>query len=53
MASLKQNIVRHKIGLLNLAVELDKVSKACMMIGFSRPSITANCGRRWHLNANR
>jgi len=36
MSSLNQNIIRHKIGLLNLAAELGNVSKACKMMGLSR-----------------
>lgn len=30
------NVIRHKIGLLNLAEELDNVSKACRIMGVSR-----------------
>ncbi|EKP0301775.1 IS481 family transposase [Aeromonas veronii] len=36
MGSLNQNIIRHKIGLLNLAAELGNVSKACKVMGLSR-----------------
>ena len=36
MASLNQNVIKHKIGLLNLATELGNVSKACKMMGLSR-----------------
>ncbi len=36
MSSLNQNIIRHKIGLLNLAAELGNVSKACKVMGLSR-----------------
>ncbi|TWC61848.1 winged helix-turn helix protein, partial [Burkholderia sp. SJZ115] len=36
MSSLNQNVIRHKIGLLNLAVELGNVSKACKVMGLSR-----------------
>ncbi len=36
MASFNQNIIKHKIGLLNLAAELGNVSKACKMMGLSR-----------------
>ncbi len=36
MSSLNQNVIRHKIGLLNLAVELCNVSKACKVMGLSR-----------------
>ncbi len=31
-----QKIIRHKVGLLNLAEELGNVSKACQMMGLSR-----------------
>lgn len=31
-----ENVKRHKIGLLNLAEELDNVSKACKIMGVSR-----------------
>jgi molybdenum-dependent DNA-binding transcriptional regulator ModE len=36
MSSLNQNVVRHKIGLLNLATELGNVSRACKLMGLSR-----------------
>jgi transposase InsO family protein len=36
MSSLNQNVIRHKIGLLNLATELGNVSKACKIMGLSR-----------------
>ena len=36
MSSLKQNAIRHKIGLLNQAPKLGNVSKACKMMGLSR-----------------
>ena len=36
MESINQNGVKHKLGLLNLAVELDNISKACRLMGFSR-----------------
>ena len=36
MTSLNQNVICHKIGLLNLATELDNVSKACKVMGLSR-----------------
>jgi transposase InsO family protein len=36
MSSVQQNIIKHKVGLLNLAVELGNVSKACQMMGMSR-----------------
>ena len=39
MSSFNQNVIRHKIGLLNLAAELDKVSKACKVMGLSRDTL--------------
>ncbi|AEA63208.1 Integrase, catalytic region [Burkholderia gladioli BSR3] len=36
MSSLNQNVICHKIGLLNLATELGNVSKACKVMGLSR-----------------
>ncbi|MBE1427466.1 transposase InsO family protein [Desulfomicrobium macestii] len=36
MANFNQNVIKHKLGLLNLAEELDNVSKACKLMGFSR-----------------
>jgi transposase InsO family protein len=36
MSSLDQNVIRHQTGLLNLAAELGKVSKACKVMGLSR-----------------
>ncbi|WP_321401718.1 IS481 family transposase [Maridesulfovibrio sp.] len=36
MSSFNQNIIKHKIGLLNLAEELGNVSRACKLMGFSR-----------------
>jgi hypothetical protein len=35
MSSLNQHVIRHKIGLLNLATELGNVSKACKVMGLS------------------
>ncbi len=32
----RENVIRHKIGLLNLATELGNVSKACKVMGLSR-----------------
>jgi len=29
-------IIKHKVGLLNLAAELDNISKACKIMGVSR-----------------
>ena len=36
MLNTTDNVIRHKIGLLNLAEELDNVSKACKIMGVSR-----------------
>jgi len=36
MSSFQQNVIRHKVGLLNLAAELGNVSRACKLMGFSR-----------------
>ncbi len=36
MLQSNQRIIRHKVGLLNLAEELGNVSKACQMMGLSR-----------------
>ncbi len=36
MSQSNQKIIRHKVGLLNLAEKLVNVSKACRMIGLSR-----------------
>jgi len=32
----QHNVIKHKIGLLNLAAELGNVSRACKVMGFSR-----------------
>ncbi|ADU61429.1 hypothetical protein Daes_0405 [Pseudodesulfovibrio aespoeensis Aspo-2] len=36
MSSFNHNVIKHKVGLLNLTEELDNVSKACRLMGFSR-----------------
>lgn len=36
MRSVPHNVIKHKVGLLNLAAELGNVSKACKVMGFSR-----------------
>src|SRR5690242_16454353 len=36
MSSVQQNVIKHKVGLLNLASELGNVSPACKVMGFSR-----------------
>jgi hypothetical protein len=40
MSSVQQNVIKHKVGLLNLAAELGHVSRACKVMRFSRD--TAN-----------
>jgi hypothetical protein len=34
--SVNQNVIKHKVGLLNLAAELGNISRACKVMGFSR-----------------
>ena len=36
MSSVPQSVIKHKVGLLNLATELGNVSRACKVMGFSR-----------------
>ena len=36
MGSVPQNVIKHKVGLLNLAAELGNVSRACKVMGYSR-----------------
>jgi hypothetical protein len=36
MSLVKQSIIKHKMGLLNLAEELQNVSQACRVMGVSR-----------------
>ncbi len=36
MSSFQQNVIKHKLGLLNLAIELGNVSHTCNMMVFSR-----------------
>lgn len=36
MLQSNQKIIRHKVGLLNLAEELGNVSKACQMMGLTQ-----------------
>ncbi len=35
MSRLAQNVIKHKVGLLDLAAELDNVSRACKVMGVS------------------
>jgi hypothetical protein len=59
MSSLNQNVIRHKIGLLNLATELGNVSRACKVMGLSRDTFyryqnaVAEGGVEALFNANR
>jgi transposase InsO family protein len=36
VSSVPQSVIKHKVGLLNLATELGNVSRACKVMGFSR-----------------
>lgn len=36
MSSVSQNLIKHKVGLLNLAAELGNISRACKVMGLSR-----------------
>ena len=36
MIHTNEKVIKHKVGLLNLAEELGNVSKACKMMGLSR-----------------
>ena len=36
MSSVQQNVIKYKVGLLNLAAELGNVSRACKVMGLSR-----------------
>ncbi len=36
MNRLAQNVIKHQVGLLNLATEPGNVSRACKVMGFSR-----------------
>lgn len=42
MSVLNQPIVKHKLGLLNLAQELGNVSQACKIMGVSRDTFYRN-----------
>lgn len=59
MSSVNQNVIKHKVGLLNLAAELGNVSRACKVMGFSRDTFyryqaaVADGGLDALLNANR
>lgn len=39
MQSFNQNVINHKLGLVNLATDLGNVSKACKMMGLSRDTL--------------
>jgi len=59
MNSVHQNVVKHKVGLLNLTAELGNVSRACKVMGFSRDTFyryqaaVADGGVEALLDANR
>ena len=59
MNSVHQNVIKHKVGLLNLAAELGNVSRACKVMGFSRDTFyryqaaVADGGVEALLDANR
>ncbi len=59
MSSISQNVIKHKVGLLNLASELDNVSRACKVMVFSRDtfyryqSVVEKGGVEALLDANR
>ena len=59
MNSVNQNVIKHKVGLLNLAAELGNVSRACKVTGFSRDTFyryqaaVADGGVEALLDANR
>ena len=59
MSSVNQNVIKHKVGLLNLAAELGNVSRACKVMGFSRDTFyryqaaVADGGVEALLDANR
>ena len=46
MLETNERIIKHKVGLLNLAEELGNVSKACQMMGVSRDTFYRYRGRR-------
>ena len=35
MSRISHNVIKHKVGLLNVATELSNVSRSCEVIGFS------------------
>jgi hypothetical protein len=39
MLNTNEKIIKHKVGLLNLAEELGNVSKACKVMGVSRDTV--------------
>lgn len=42
-----EKVIKHKVGLLNLAEELGDVSKACQMMGLLRDTF---CRYKWQRN---
>ena len=57
MLQCNEKIIKHKVGLLNLAEELGNVSKACQIMGLSRDTFyryrDAVTGTRWKMAASR
>ncbi|SDX30578.1 Winged helix-turn helix [Nitrosomonas oligotropha] len=59
MSSVHRNVIKHKIGLLNLSAELGNVSRACKEMGFSRDTFyryqaaVETCGVEALIDANR
>ena len=45
MHSFNQNVIKHKLGLLNLAAEMGNVAKACKMMGLSRDTFYSRISR--------
>ncbi len=52
MLQSNEKIIKHKVGLLNLAEELGNVSKACQIMGFSRDTFY-RYKSRWKMAALR
>jgi len=49
MLHTNESIIKHKVGLLNLAEELGNVSRACKMMGLSRDTYFCGwCLKLWY-----
>lgn len=46
MSSVPQSVIKHKVGLLNLATELGNVSRACKVMDDSDGCVSAEMVRR-------